>query len=869
LDAAFERLEKLCGLPFVEKVRAALLGNSDPLQAIIGLERWLAVTGSPLTYISQFELYPGELALLLTVLGASRPLADSLVQNPEFGSLFLDPEEIQRRPSAQQIVEEGQRLLSSSTSPSHSLDRIRYLKQRHTLALCANDLSGTWPQEEVWEALSTLADAIVELTLGVLWQQFAQESGVLSDPAVAVVGFGKLGARELNYSSDIDLAYVLKDGVDEKTERLCVKFCAAFGRALADRMGRGALYRVDLRLRPYGSQGPILAKAGAFRNYYDLYAKTWEIQALIKSRVVVGEWLEPIWMEMRERKAFGGSLSDASLAEVLETRTKIEQSSGEDDLKRGSGGIRDVEFLCQTLQLIYSPGRPELRPSATCDALRALGNLHLIEGSVAAIFVEGYTFLRKLEHRIQLLGDRQTHEIPRDDAARNKLARLMGLESTVELFTAIDLRRKSIRSLYRTILKQGEQGSGSSQRLAARFGPDAPVFLQWFEALPEPESFYASLEANEDAIRQAEKIIRFAPRLLHRFKSNLSMTEALISGELSEIAEDSNRWVTLPLDAPERYVADAYANSVAAAQATWVLDPKIDLPRKLESITDALLRYCLSRFDASWDLIALGSYGSGQMSGCSDIDILLLVQTNQPAAERSAQAVLGFLVQLRRYGFEPKVDLRLRPDGKKGLLVRTFDGFGAYEAGDMEMWERFALGSARLVSGSPEAADLVRRAAYALALTPARFSELAAMKGRMESERLKPQYVNRDVKLGHGGLTDLEWTVHLLEMSYPHPLGAGALVRIEDRIRNLGRAGLLNAFEVESLLDARVHLLELRNRIYLLEYSPDVMPENPQRLDRLAQAFRLQDGNELLRVHEPIVAWVRGLLLESLSRLKR
>jgi glutamate-ammonia-ligase adenylyltransferase len=186
----------------------------------------------------------------------------------------------------------------------------------------------------------------------------------------------------------------------------------------------------------------------------------------------------------------------------------------------------------------------------------------------------------------------------------------------------------------------------------------------------------------------------------------------------------------------------------------------------------------------------------------------------------------------------------------------------------METWERFALGNGRLVYGSPEALDLVRHAAYATALTPSRLGELADMKERIENERLKPQYQNRDVKLGHGGLSDLEWTVHLLEMRDPQRVEAGSQPVLARRIRNLGRYGVLNAFEVESLLSAQRHLLDLRNWILLLEFPRDVMPENPTRLNRLAQAFGLEDGNELLRVHEPIVAWVRGFMLDTLSRLK-
>jgi glutamate-ammonia-ligase adenylyltransferase len=841
----------------------------------------LATTSNPVAYAAQFKRFPDRLGLLLTVLGASQPMADTLAQNPEFGSLFLDPQETESMVTSERLVREGRLLLQSSTGQTHALDRIRYLRQKHNLAICINDVGGSWEQETVWAALSDLADAVVKLVFQATWKQFVQGKDLPEEPPIAIVAFGKLGGRELNYSSDIDLAYVLKDGSNERLERECSKFCAVFGRALTDRMGRGALYRVDLRLRPYGSQGAILVRAASFRNYYELYAEAWEIQALLKSRVIFGEWAQSFWDEIKERKAFGASLSDASLSEVLKVRARIEDFAADDDLKRGPGGIRDVEFLCQTLQLIYSHNHPEVRGRSTCDALRGLSEVQLIEPSLAQVLIEGYTFLRKLEHRIQLLGDRQTYSLPASEPTRNKLAVLMGFDDSAALISALDLRRKSIRSLYRSILKQDEEGRGAreriSERLASRgLGAETAVFHQWFDALPESEAYYRSVEADEPAIDRVATILRFAPRLISRFKANLSLTDALIGGEIEEVGSDESRWLALPLDASERTVSDAYTNAVAAAEAKWIFahGPEIkkahdhSLEPEMEAAADGLLRYCCRRFQASFDLIALGSYGSGQMSPCSDFDILLLSQTNQREAETTAQQILAFLLQLRRFGLEPTVDLRLRPDGQKGLLVRSYNGFGAYEVGDMETWERFALGNGRLVYGSPEALDLVRHAAYATALTPSRLGELADMKERIENERLKPQYQNRDVKLGHGGLSDLEWTVHLLEMRDPQRVEAGSQPVLARRIRNLGRYGVLNAFEVESLLSAQRHLLDLRNWILLLEFPRDVMPENPTRLNRLAQAFGLEDGNELLRVHEPIVAWVRGFMLDTLSRLK-
>jgi [glutamine synthetase] adenylyltransferase / [glutamine synthetase]-adenylyl-L-tyrosine phosphorylase len=214
------------------------------------------------------------------------------------------------------------------------------------------------------------------------------------------------------------------------------------------------------------------------------------------------------------------------------------------------------------------------------------------------------------------------------------------------------------------------------------------------------------------------------------------------------------------------------------------------------------------------------------------------------------------------------LDLRLRPEGGKGLLVRTHAGFRSYELESMEMWERFALGQARMVRGDSASLEIVMRAAHALPLTPERLKELLRIKRRIESERLRPQHARRDVKLGYGGLMDLEWFVHLHEMRYPTATRAGSAVRVDERIRLIARAQLINAVEAEELLAARTHLLELRLRLGLLGYTPDVLPENPDKLDRLAQSSRYTDGNDLLARHEAVIERVRAVYLEGLDRLK-
>ena len=283
------------------------------------------------------------------------------------------------------------------------------------------------------------------------------------------------------------------------------------------------------------------------------------------------------------------------------------------------------------------------------------------------------------------------------------------------------------------------------------------------------------LESNEGSLRRVQQILEGAPALINSFRRSVPLTELLLSGELEEDFGACERIDELHSDVPLPGLAETYSNLQARLAAQWHLDQSFDLSLKLSELMDSLLRHCMRRLYATFDVVALGSYGRQDLGLHSDSDVVLLVPypDAQAEAEQQAQGLLSMFHSLRRHGTPVEIDLRLRPEGSQGLLVRTYDGLRAYELNRMEMWERFALGSARLVQGSPEAKDVLHRAAYAMPLTPERLKELIAMKKRIESERVQPQHARRNVKLGYGSLGDIEWFVHLHEMRYPNAAKAG------------------------------------------------------------------------------------------------
>jgi len=868
---ACERLEQLTGIELSEFIEAAFHGNAAPDLALTNLERWLRATANPHLHMEQIVSLPPTGRLLVSLFGASQPVADTLIQNPELASLVLDSSELGRPIKRETILSEGKRLLAASTSYLHSLDRLRFIRQRWNLPIVMNDLAGTWDQELVWHALSDLAEALIELTSDVVWNEFAMQKGITRRPEFMVVGFGKLGGSELNYSSDVDLVYVVEDGTDERTDRDVTRFFEAFGRALSDRMGRGSLYRVDLRLRPYGGTGPISQSMRAIEAYYRLYAEPWEVQALLRSKPIVGsENLTARWESLRVAHCFRAKLSEISFEQMLSMKARIEKGATDGDIKRGEGGIRDVEFLTQILQMLHGHDRPELQVRTTCDAIRVLESFGYLEHSVAGALIDGYRFLRKLEHRTQLVRDQQTHTIPSNEQAREGLALLMGGTNWAEVGGTLEAHRRTIQILYRSILSLEPPSSGARSQVQQNLGSLGSAALHWIDGLPESAAFYQGLVENPDSLDRLERILNDAPRLVTYFKSSVSLTELLLSGELLELESVCDRILTLSIDAEAQHVAEVYLHGFVVTLGRWVLLPSFDVGKRLAELLDALLKHCSARLGIEFDILALGSYGCWELSPSSDADLLLLIgeRESQPVAETQAQHYLAFLGQLKRGGAPVEFDLRLRPEGGKGLLVRTYDGLRAYDLDGMQMWERFALGHVRLVQGNQTALDVVQHCAYGLPLTPERLLELAKMKRRVETERVKPQHVHRQIKLGSGGLNDIEWLVHLHEMRYPTASHAGKSTEMNERIRRLVEARLLNAVEAAILIEARKFLLELRIRIYLIGIDEDLLPENPDKLHRLARSCGLPDGNSLLARHQSLVDPVRRLYMEGLERLK-
>jgi glutamate-ammonia-ligase adenylyltransferase len=443
---------------FAPTLAVALQNAPDPDRLLLNIDRWLEALGSRLTYYRLFAEAPDALTPLLALMAHSQYMADALLQNPELSEILLDWRLLTRPRPSTELRRDLQRLLKPCTTFWMKLDRLRAFKQQEFLRLTALDVLGEASLPEIARGLSDLADVCVGAALEACHQELSAQLGVSGEHKLCVIGMGKWGGRELNYSSDIDPILLCADqpslqGVREPMQYL-TKLAEMLVKALSEPMRRGIVFRVDLRLRPEGRFGAIVRTVSSALHYYENWAELWERQAMIKARVCAGDpRVGEQFLERIHAWVYRPALSDADFAQIVEQRVRTEaqtQSRGEyeTDIKNGWGGIRDIEFPTQALQLMLGGKHPRLRTPNTLDALRRLKNARVLPVSEADALRDAYCFLRTVEHRLQLQYGHQTHSLPNAPRERERFARHMGY-SDPAVFEAELRRHREIARRYR------------------------------------------------------------------------------------------------------------------------------------------------------------------------------------------------------------------------------------------------------------------------------------------------------------------------------------------------------------------------------------------------------------------------------------
>ncbi len=434
-----EVIKKIC--PYL---RGALGYAANPDRVLVGLERFLAhmARDEMLRYLAET---PRAVEILATLLAGSRFLTEILLRHPDYLVSLVAHREMAQAKTLAQFCEMAQACLLDGT-PVDRLDALRRYQRWELLRIGTCDMLGLLDLRTLTGQLAHLAEAVIRACL----ELAVEQAGTPANHFV-VLAMGKLGGGELNYSSDIDLVFVARKATGDYT-RLGERLIDALSRVTAE----GFLYRVDMRLRPWGRSGPLVASLDGYLKYLSQTARHWERQALLKARPVAGDLALGIdLLRQSERLIFNGP-SQTLRDNVHEMKARTENylhEHGRDwgEVKLGEGSIRDVEFVVQYLQLVHGAAHPEVRSPNTLDALDRLAAKGLLTVREQRILSSGYIFLRTVEHHLQLLDYRQTSTLPQDRQDLLYLARRLGFEGPEAdriFLTRYDEHRAAIRAVY-------------------------------------------------------------------------------------------------------------------------------------------------------------------------------------------------------------------------------------------------------------------------------------------------------------------------------------------------------------------------------------------------------------------------------------
>jgi [glutamine synthetase] adenylyltransferase / [glutamine synthetase]-adenylyl-L-tyrosine phosphorylase len=927
---ALDRLG-LAGLAADDSLLSAVGRAADPDRALGALARLVDAAADRDELTAALRTDEALRNRLVAVLGLSTALGDHLVRHPEqwHDLAALSPES---RPAAAEL--RAAMLDAVGADPSipapvasgAELDALRVAYRRQVLRLAALDLADGLDVVAVAAELADLAGAALEAGLAVA------RAGLPTDAApcrLAVIAMGKCGGRELNYVSDVDVVFVAApaDGADEADAlRTATELATGMIRACSGYTAEGTMWPVDASLRPEGRSGPLVRTLASHLAYYETWAKTWEFQALLKARPVAGDTeLGEAYVAAVRPLIWRAADRDGFVDEVRSMRRRVERHvrPGESDrqLKLGPGGLRDVEFAVQLLQLVHGRTDETLRSGTTLTALAALTKGGYVGRADGAVLDEAYRFLRTLEHRIQLERLRRTHVVPQSEGNLRRLGRSFGMREPVRMLVdtwsrhAREVRRLHEKLFYRPLLAAVARLPGVDARLtatAARERLEAlgyvdpagalrhlealtsgvsrraaiqrtllPVMLGWFADAPEPDAGLAGFRKVSDALGQTHWYLRMlrdegaaAERMARVLASSRYATELLLRapeavtmlGDDAELAPRERQ----PLEAEvlagvarhdDPVVAAGVVRAVrrrelfrvATADLVGLL-PTEQAGEALTAVAGATLAGALEAAVRAIEaerraplvtqvaVVAMGRLGGQEMGYASDADVLFVHQPLDGADEtEAADGALAVANEMRRLMALPSpepalnLDADLRPEGRQGPLVRSLESYAAYYRRWGEVWERQALLRAAPLCGSPPLLERFFAVVDPVrwpdgGLTDDQVREVRRIKARVEAERLpRGADPSTHLKLGPGGLADVEWTVQLLQLRYSGSVAGLRTNRTPQALEAAVRAGLLGDVDRSVLLAAWRTATSIRNAVVLVTGRPsDALPSDPR-----------------------------------------
>lgn len=830
-------------------------GTLHPAQVQNTLERlaetWPADAPPLRNLLENFPL--GE-AALLHLLSVSSICAARLLRHPDILLWVSDPQICSAPRSHRAMLTDLQRTGEGSTF-SGNFGALRFWKGREMLRIALREVAEVAPLEETTLELSHLAEICLR-EVYTYWDCELRSRRGGPDAQFAILGLGKLGGRELNHSSDIDVIFLYEDEGQVSSNFTYHEWFNQLGAKIIETFAAhdpgGALFRIDLRLRPEGTAGPLARSLESMENYYAGFGETWERLALIKARSIAGSReLAYEFLRQHQPFIFPRSPTPDVLEEIAGIKRRIERDIvGHEnigrDVKLGAGGIREIEFVVQALQLLHGARHAFLQETSTLKALPVLADLELLPRSEARSMENGYRFLRRVEHRLQIEAEQQTHTVPEDPDELRRLARSLGFPSPAEFNAALREEMQHVRTVFRRVistpsgvaestaeslhifrdekaaaksladLAKGPGGSHVAPRtrqvlrnlrpllfrwLARAADPDVALnqFIRFVEAYGLRSMLFELLVVNPkllellvktfDASRHAGDLLIRRPQLLEEItRAGMLDREITVAHHLKRL--EALGATSESLD-PLRAYRQTQLLRIFLRDVLGIASLS-SLFAEHSALAEACLVFVnrLRGSESDLTIIAMGKFGGSEIGYGADLDVVFVGED-----VRAAQHLMVAMAQPTAEGSIWTIDARLRPDGEKGILSCSLTAYEAYFQTRGQFWEAQALTRARPLAGplQNEFMELAQRVWRHVGQRGDLFGQINGMLQRIRRDRGSASD-ELDFKTGTGGLIEAEFLVQALQMRSAiwNPQMTGAL-------QDLAAKGILTESDAAAL----------------------------------------------------------------------
>jgi glutamate-ammonia-ligase adenylyltransferase len=871
------------------------------------------------TFLSDCIKYPHYVEILITVALNSNYLTDILVRDPEYFYWIANPSNLNQKIEPQKFATQ----LTNSANAYHTfqarVNALRSIKRKEFLRIGLRDILGTSRLEETVYELSLLAKSITSYLFDLCHQEILKKHKLdIVDCRYCIIALGKLGGDELNYSSDIDLLFMYDKYVvlpNKKTySEILTEVIYLFIECATSITESGFIYRVDLRLRPEGRNSPLCGSMIEYLSYYESRGEDWERQMLIKASFAGGsEELYNQFIGYLTNFIYPKSFLFTPTEQIKMLKQNIEKNLlSEENIKLTPGGIRDIEFSVQALQLLNGGRIEELRIPNTPKAIEKLLTNKLISSNEAETLREAYKIYRRTEHYLQLMNDKQTHTIPTEGDILNKLSAYLGFASHASYLNEIKKHRSQVKNIYRSIVgdeSNARRSSSSIEGINFENKKKAESDLKYlrdgkgllgqkqvdrralteFKAIESQLINYLKKAAEPDLVLQNfVRIIRFAnfPSIWYKefkdrkfFKSFLNICE-FSQKTVDLFAEDKDlREYLLTRKAFEKLDTESLNK---LTQKKFIFALLIQFTSGLISevkVSELLKKYFQQKItgiaeeqlksntaSGLYFIGAMGSFGSGEMTFNSDID-LIFVTGSSKNMNRRQQSFQKLLDAVRKEIKPVEIDSRLRPEGRSGLLAWDIDSYISYIDKRARIWELQSYSKFNFVCGNEslykKLANFISTKASSIDIDKIK-REMLEM-GRKIHRQESLSITNRfNIKKGIGGLSDLDFIVqyYLLNDSrlFISAMGKEVIKTLSLLSKKIGSK--------ESAELKRIYLFlkktEMANQVVFNSSLP-VISFEAKKLKLLSAFLGFNSSNEFLKMLKESTGRINALLQNLLK----